>query len=46
MGKKIVTKAPVVWGAKTLEDIGKPNYSGVAAAISATGGLGKKQIKK
>lgn len=29
--------APVIWSAKTLENIGKADYSGVAAAMSSTG---------
>lgn len=35
--------APVIWSASTLQKIGKPDYSGVAAARSATGGRGTRQ---
>ena len=42
---KTKKSAPVVYSAGTLEKIGKPNYDGVAAAYSATGGRGIRQKK-
>lgn len=46
MAAKKYTTAPVVWGASTLENIGKENYSGVAEAMRSTGYNGKKLVKK
>lgn len=46
MAAKKYTTAPVVWGASTLEKIGKENYSGVAEAMRSTGYFGKKQVQK
>ena len=46
MAAKKYTPAPVVWGAKTLENIAKPDYSGVAEAMRSTGYNGIKWVKK
>lgn len=35
-------KAPVIWSAKTLENIGKADYGNVAAVRASTGGLQKR----
>ena len=45
MAVKKVT-APVIWGASTLENIGKENYSGVSEAMRSTGYNGMKLVKK
>lgn len=46
MAAKKYTTAPVVWGASTLEKIGKENYSGVAEAMRSTKYVGKKIVQK
>ena len=46
MAAKFVKQAPVVWGAKILENIAKPDYSGVAEAMRSTGYNGIKWVKK
>ena len=40
---KYVKSAPVIWGKKTLEDIGKLPYKEVAAGYSLTSGRGVRQ---
>lgn len=39
---KTKRSAPVLFSAKTLEDIGKANYGNVAAVRASTGGLQKR----
>ena len=46
MAAKFFKTAPVVWGAKTLENIGKPDYSGITDAYRSTSYLGKKVVQK
>lgn len=44
--KKVTGLGTKVYSANQLQQIGKPNYSGVAEAMRATGYNGKKLVKK